>query len=87
MSVTIEFLNVRHGFCNYHIQGNMHTQFKNTKYIERLFWRAIKTYYLMDFKFATNKITRVNGVDTPYLANIGYENTCMPILEDDIITS
>ncbi|XP_044500271.1 uncharacterized protein LOC123221497 [Mangifera indica] len=63
----------RHGFCNFHIKGNMRSQFKNTKHIEGLFWRAAKAYRLTDFQAAMNRIARVNPAAATYLTDIGYD--------------
>ncbi|XP_044479364.1 protein FAR1-RELATED SEQUENCE 5-like [Mangifera indica] len=63
----------RHGFCNFHIKGNMRSQFKNTKHIEGLFWRAAKAYRLTDFQAAINRIARVNPAVATYLTDIGYD--------------
>ncbi|XP_044500237.1 uncharacterized protein LOC123221453 [Mangifera indica] len=63
----------RHGFCNFHIKGNMRSQFKNTKHIEGIFWRAAKAYRLTDFQAAMNRIARVNPAAAIYLTDIGYD--------------
>ncbi|XP_044493319.1 uncharacterized protein LOC123216780 [Mangifera indica] len=60
-----------HGFCNYHIKGNMRSQFKKTKHIEGLFWKAAKAYHLTDFQAAMSRIARVNPAAATYLIDIG----------------
>ncbi|XP_044492696.1 uncharacterized protein LOC123216324 [Mangifera indica] len=47
--------------------------FKNTKHIEGLFWRAAKAYRLTDFQAAMNRIARVNPTTATYLTDIGYD--------------
>lgn len=65
--------NTQHNFCNYHIKGNIQTQFKKTKLIKRLFWRVVMAYCISDFQVAMTIISQVNPVAVTYLTDIGYE--------------
>ncbi|XP_044461814.1 uncharacterized protein LOC123193094 [Mangifera indica] len=66
------FPNVHHGWCNHHIKGNMRARYKQTKHIERLFWRVAKAYRTEDFEEALHMIKAENPPAAAYLEGIDY---------------
>ncbi|XP_044510149.1 uncharacterized protein LOC123228755 [Mangifera indica] len=73
------FSNTHHGWCNHHIKGNMQSQYKQTKHIEGLFWRAMNTYRIEDFQEALRMIRAENPITVAHLE----DTTSAKVASDD----
>lgn len=66
------FPKANHGCCCIHLKAHIRSEYKKTKAIEGLYWKAAKTYCQSDFQDIMRIIFNVNPDAAMYLTNIGF---------------